>query len=429
MIYRILADGVSIFDYDYKDMILLDPTLETEVNVSGSLDFTMPASHVFYNSIMLLNTDIEVYEGDTLIWFGRPIEIKTDFYRQKHVHCEGALAFLNDSVQEFHEYTSVSIHEFFSTVISNHNSQVDSNRQFTVGNITIPDKKVYRKLHYEQTKDVLDRQCLKAEGGYFFVRKENGINYIDWLAELPYTCNQPIEFGLNLLDIGSSIGGTEIATCVFPLGAEDETTKVPLTVESVNNGSKIIESDAAKIYGKITRAVTFDGVTQPETLLKDGQEYLASLQFDKIAIECDASELHFINDTYEQFMVGQTIRCISNPHLVDRELPLTKISYSLDTGTKQITLGTMPVQELTEIVAEKTDAEAQEAVEEVTDNVDELNDDLEELKETVDELVKEEEKRTGDANLYKHWIGQYFQYNALKEKDEHTIYFVYENEK
>lgn len=429
MIYRILADGVSVFDYDYPDMVLLNPALETEVNVSGSLDFTMPVSHVFYNNIMLLNTDIEVYEGDKLIWFGRPIEIKTDFYRQKIVHCEGALAFLNDTVQDFHEYTSISIHEFFKTVISNHNSQVNANRQFQVGNITIPDKTVYRKLHYEQTKDVIDRQCIKACGGYLFVRKENGVNYIDWLSDLPYTCNQPIEFGLNLLNIGSSTGGTEIATCVLPVGDADETTKVPLTVESVNNGSKIIESEAAKTYGKITKAVTFEGVVKPETLLKDGQEYLSNLQFDKIAIECDASELHFLNGEYEQFMVGQVIRCVSDPHLVDRELPLTKISYSLDTGTKQITLGTMPTQELTEIVAEKTDAEAQEAVDEVEDAIDDLQDDVDELKETVEELVEEEKERTGDANLYKHWVGQLWQYNKIESKDEHTIYFVYENEK
>lgn len=429
MIYRILADGIPIFDYDYPDMVLLNPVLETEVNVSGSLDFIMPARHVFYNNIMMLNTDLDVYEGDKLIWFGRPIEIKTDFYRQKQVHCEGALAFLNDSVQEYHEYTSISIRDFFRKIIATHNSQVEKNRQFTVGNITVPDKKVYRKLKYEQTKDVIDRQCLNAEGGYLFVRRENGINYIDWLQELPYTCNQPIKFGLNLLNIGSNVGGTEIATCVLPVGDADETTKVPLTVESVNNGSKIIESEAAKTYGKITKAVTFEGVVKPETLLKDGQEYLSNLQFDKIAIECDASELHFLNGEYEQFMVGQVIRCVSDPHLVDRELPLTKISYSLDTGTKQITLGTMPTQELTEIVAEKTDAEAQEAVDEVEDTIDGLQDDVDELKETVEELVEEEKERTGDANLYKHWVGQLWQYNKIEDKDEHTIYFVYENEK
>lgn len=398
MIYRVLADGVSIFDYDRPDMVLLDPVLETEANVSGSLDFTMPSGHVFYNNIMMLNTDIEVYEGDNLIWFGRPIEIDTDYYRQKKVHCEGALAFLNDTVQELHEYTSISIREFFRIVIENHNRQVEKTRQFQVGNITIPDKKVYRKLHYEQTKDVIDRQCIKAEGGYLFVRKVDGVNYIDWLADLPYTCNQPIEFGLNLLDIGSSMGGTEIATCVLPLGDENVETKVPLTVESVNGGSKIIESEAAKTYGKITRAVSFDGVTHADTLYRDGLEYLNNLQFDKISIECDASELHFINENYEQFRVGQQIRCISKPHLVDRVLPLLKVTINLDSATKKITLGTLQQQELTEIVAEKEDTAAQEDIEELQSDVENLQDNYDDLKDSVDDYISSEnDKDTATA--------------------------------
>lgn len=426
MIYQVLLDGVSIFNYEYPDMVLLDPTLETELNTSGSFEFTMPASHVFYDNVQLLTSDIEVYEGDHLLWFGRPVEIKTDYYRQKRVTCEGALAYFNDSVQEMQEFSSISIQDFFRHIVSVHNQQVASNRQFTVGNITIPDKKVYRKLQYEQTMDVLKKQCLSAEGGYFFVRRESGVNYIDWLSEMPYSCNQPIEFGLNLLNISGDIGGEDVATCVLPLGDTDSETGQPLTVASINNGKKIVESEAVSTYGKISKAVTFSGVSDPRTLYQDGLEYLNSLQFDHLSIECDASELHFLNSNFEAFQVGQMIHCVSKPHLVDRDLPLTKMSLKLDTATKQITLGTFVKQTLTEIYADMTDssdAETQDLEDNVTDlqdNISDMQDDISDMQDQIDSMSE------GDG--WHHWIGSQEEYDAISEKDAETVYFIESSE-
>ena len=426
MIYNVTLDGVSIFNYEYPDMVLLDPKLETELNTSGSFEFTMPASHVFYDNVQLLTSDIEVYEGDHLLWFGRPVEIKTDYYRQKRVTCEGALAYFNDSVQEMQEFSSISIQDFFRHVVSVHNQQVAENRQFTVGNITITNKKVYRKLQYEQTMDVLKKQCLSAEGGYFFVRRENGVNYIDWLSEMPYSCNQPIEFGLNLLNISGDIGGEDVATCVLPLGDTDSETGQPLTVASINNGKKIVESEAVSVYGKITKAVTFSGVSDPRTLYQDGVEYLNSLQFDHLSIECDASELHFLNSNFEAFQVGQMIHCVSKPHLVDRDLPLTKMSLKLDTATKQITLGTSAKQTLTEIYADMTDssdAETQDLEDNVTDlqdNISDMQDDISDMQDQIDNMSE------GDG--WHHWFGSQEEYDAISEKDAETVYFIESSE-
>ncbi len=417
MIYNVTLDGVSIFNYDYPDMVLLDPTLETELNSSGSFEFTMPASHVFYDNVQLLTSDIEVYEGDHLLWFGRPVEIRTDYYRQKQVTCEGALAFFNDSVQEMQEFERISIRDFFRHIVAVHNEQVAANRQFTVGNITIPDKTVYRKLQYEQTIDILKRQCLSAEGGYFFVRRENGVNYIDWLSEMPYTCNQPIEFGLNLLDISGNIGGENVATCVLPLGDTDSETGLPLTVESVNGGKKIVESGAVGVYGKITKAVTFSGVSDPATLLQDGKEYLNSLQFDHLSIECDASELHFLNSNFEAFRVGQMIHCVSKPHLVEKDLPITKMSLKLDTATKEITLGTPAQQTLTEIYADmKEDENLEEDVTDLQDDISDMKDDISDLQDQIENMSE------GDG--WHHWIGTQAEYDALANKDPETVYFI-----
>lgn len=352
MMYRVILDGNDILNFQDKRYVLLKPSLEMEINTAGSFTFSMHPSHSFYDDLGLIVPTIEVYEDEELIWFGRPMEIKTDFFKNKEVYCEGALAFFNDSVQRPHEFNSVSVHEFFRYVIDAHNAQVAESRQFTVGEITVGDKKVYRNLRYENTFAVLKRQCLNAEGGYFFVRRVDGVNYIDWLSEMPDTTNQPVEFGLNLLDITSNMDGSSIVTCVLPLGEKDEETGEVLTVESVNGGSDVIESEAVATFGRITKVVSFNGVYYPDTLYDDGLEYLASKQFDDMVIECSAAELHAQNPNYGIFRLGQVVRCHSVPHLLDRDFPLIKMSLNLDTAAKRITLGSMNRATLTEVTKE-----------------------------------------------------------------------------
>lgn len=381
MIYRVLMDGTDILNYQEKPYILVSPTLTMELNAAGSFEFTMPPAHALYDAVKPLASTIVVYEDETLLWYGRPIEVRTDFYKQKTIYCEGALAFFNDSVQRLHEYESISVHTFFRTVIENHNAQVNADRQFTVGNITVADRKVYRKLNYDSTFNVLKRQCLNAEGGYLFLRREDGINYIDWYAEVPLDSNQPVEFGLNMLDLSRVFDGSGIATCVIPLGENVEETGEPLTVASVNNGSDLIESEAVADYGYITKAVSFNGVSHPDTLYEDGLEYLESTQFDNMTVECTAAELHWQNGNYGLFRVGQKIHCRSIPHLLDRYFDLLKITLRLDTAEKQITLGSTKKQTLTEITKEsltsmedigtRIDDAISEATDGFTDYVDE----------------------------------------------------------
>lgn len=428
MIYRVLLDGNDILNYQERPFVLLTPTLDMELNTAGSFEFTMPPSHAFYHDVRLLVSTIEIYEDGTLLWFGRPVEVKTDFYKQKTVYCEGALAFFNDTVQRLQEYDRIPLHSFFQTVIGNHNAQVDGSRQFTVGRVTVPDKTVYRKLNYDSTFDCLKRQCLNAEGGYLFVRREDGVNYIDWLAEMPYTCNQPVEFGLNLLDITSDLDGSSIATCVLPLGDTVEETGEPLTVAEINDGSDVVESEAVAEYGRITRCVTFSGVKEPETLYEDALEYLQDKQFDDLVIECSAAEVHSENENYEQFRIGQVIHCRSIPHLVDREFPLMKLSIQLDTAAKQITLGSARKQTLTEIQKETADATPDNIESMVNDAVSDAMDDVQDEIADLRDGLQEEIDTIIDGmgfDAWEHWVGTLAEYNALADKEDNTIYFVY----
>lgn len=414
MIYRVLFNGVDIYG-PTPDTTLLNPTMDTELNGAGSFDFTLPPDHAFYDVPTILTSDVEVYEDNDLIWFGRPVSIEKDWNNQKTVSCEGALAFFNDTIQRPAKWDAILVREFFRHLIDIHNSQVNTNRQFTVGNITIPDKYVYRELSYDSTWDCLQKMCLDAEGGYLFVRRENGVNYIDWLEEVPYVATQQVQFSVNLLDISQSLDGSEICTQVVPLGANisrtakvnestakctiysqpiedpeyevgrvDQGTEVtfdfipndttwyrisnpydgyakqqyltpqsgdiPLTISYINgNSDLLISQEAVAIYGPITKVQQWSNVHNANELLAKGQKWLTDEQYDKLSIEVDAAELHYLNESVDAFKVGQMVHVTSNPHLIDKDLPMTKISVSLDSGVKKIQIGTPPHKTLTEI--------------------------------------------------------------------------------
>ncbi len=366
MIYRVVLDDNDILNYQEQRYVLLSPSLNLELNAAGSLEFTMPPGHPFYDSVRPLLSTIEVYEDGELLWFGRPVEYTTDFWKQRQVYCEGALSFFNDTIQRPREYEQIGLHAFFNAVIDSHNAQVSNlDRQFTVGRVTVENREVYRKLDYNTTFDVLKTMCVGAEGGYLILRRENGINYIDWLKDLPYSCNQPVEFGLNMLDLSTTFNGASIATCIVPLGdaleedvLEDlgnglygvvQAKGEKLSIATVNNRSDMIVSEAANVYGRITKVVEFSGVKDAAVLYDRGLAYLKDTQFDDMTIECSAAELHLQNPNYNQFRIGQSIRCRSIPHLLDREFPLVSLSIKLDTAAKRIALGTTGKQTLTRI--------------------------------------------------------------------------------
>lgn len=90
MIYHVRVDGEDIYNPEDDNLLLIDPTLELELNNAGSFDFTLPPSNRFYDRIKKMQTEISVYQDDELIFIGRAISDAPDFYNRKKVECEGA---------------------------------------------------------------------------------------------------------------------------------------------------------------------------------------------------------------------------------------------------------------------------------------------------------------------------------------------------
>ena len=347
MVYRVLADGIDIYGSDTESS-LLSPSLETELNSAGSLEFMLPPDHPSYEDISLMQTEIDVYEDDNLIFFGRPAEVSIDWNKQKKVVCEGALAYLNDAAIRPHKFEGVLISDVFKYIIAQYNAQVAQNKQFIVGNITIVDRYVYTEFDYDICLSVLISTCIDSTGGYLFLRKEEAGIYIDWLAEVPYASDQPVQFASNMLDLNQDTKAEDICTVVLPVGGQVDGANI--TIAPVNQGSDILEdSDAIAKYGRILKIQQWNDIVDPQALKDKATEWLAKQQEDDITIETDAAELHYLDGSVGAYRIGQLVNVISGPHGVDKEYPILKMSMNLDSGTKKITLGTPPRKELTEL--------------------------------------------------------------------------------
>lgn len=337
--YSIYADGACIYDDTYNEVeyVLTAPTLKLADNSAGSLEFTLPTTNVAYNTIQRMKTTITVMRDGEEIWEGRVLKEDRDFYNNKKITCEGELSYLNDTTQPPHEYHD-TLRSFLLAIIREHNSKASSDKQFELGAVTVtdPNDYIYRYTNRESTLQVLNDKLVSRLGGHLRIRKVNGVRTLDYLADYPKTSDQAVNFGENLLDYAAGFDMSKFATVVLPLGAqleesEIETLTAYTTVESVNNGSPYVMSSAAvNQYGWIETVVHWDDVTQPSNLLTKATQYLSSIQFDDVTLKLTVLDLHYLDPTIQPFDLLDQVRCVSEPHGLDRYFPVTEMTIQLD---------------------------------------------------------------------------------------------------
>lgn len=235
--YTIWAgDTELLFDMaDPRDQKgILNISCSLEIGTAGSLEFMMLPSHYFYNSLEKLKTKISVWSNGKEIFTGRILNTTTDIYKQKNVHCEGDLAYLNDSVQPPVKKTTMTIATFFSACITAHNSQVEVGKRFTVGTVNIDDASTSHEFDigsYRNTKSTIESDLISMYGGYLRTRTVGGTTYIDWLKDYGYTSTQNLVFSQNIIDLSEYIGADDIFTVLLPTGdtveIENPAVKIP----------------------------------------------------------------------------------------------------------------------------------------------------------------------------------------------------------
>jgi hypothetical protein len=332
--YRVYCDGLLLYHSNLELLKIFNPSVELELNKTGSFEFTIYPNHPYYNSIHKLKSIITVFQDDFILFRGRVLDDEVGWHNEKMVVCEGELAFLLDSIQRPVSFTG-TVAEFMAHIINSHNSQVGAEKQFTLGSVTVEGNLTADLTEYTDSFETLQKQLLEGFGGYLRTRQEDGINYLDYLAEINLLSPQSIQFGKNLLDLKRISKGADIATAVIPLGKDG------LTIASVNNGlDYIVDEDAQAQYGLIVKTVNFADIEDATELMVVGQAYLADSVNQWETIELTAADLATVDKTITSFHLGTQVRAKSKPHGLDHLFLVSKLSIKLlDPGANKMTLG------------------------------------------------------------------------------------------
>lgn len=409
--YTIHADGELLFSTlsENVESIVLSPKLALDINKAGSASFVLPPGNRLHGSLKKLKSILTVEQDGEQIFRSRVMETEMDNYNQQSVYCEGDKAFLLDSVQAPYSYSGTA-KGLFIQFVENHNSMVDAEKQFTVGEITAVSDSETTEVENEfwsNSSDEIENRLLNVYGGYLRTRTVDGIHYLDWVKQYGDENAQPIEFGVNLLDLTDKADAGEVFTVLIPLGAseidEDGAYTDPVSIASVNGGLNYIQDDeAVALYGKIWRTRTWSYEDDPAQLLEKAREYLKTgIALETITLK--AIDMHFTDGNVQPIRIGDRVRILSTPHGLDKVMVCSHIEIDLLNPENTLyTFGEKP-RTLTENVVraeEEVDAltgyggfgGGRKAVQE------ELGDIIRWAKINVDEAMAHIELNTGEIN-------------------------------
>lgn len=333
--YQVYIDGKLIHDLRVDGLKLFEPKLSHEINKAGSFTFTVYSSHPYISTIgKKLKPIITVDDDSGTIWRGRVLNTNGGFYNQEQCTCEGELAFFNDSIVRTYNYSG-GLAGYFDFLVNQHNDQVDEEKRFMVGNVTVTDPNDYVHFssnQYPKTLSELKEKLVDKYGGYLWFRHESDGVYIDYLDDSDLFCNQTVELGKNLIDLSNVVKGQDVATIIIPRGAviNDETGE-RVSVESVNDGKDYVANEeAVELFGKIQRVVEFDDVTEPANLLRKGQEYAADAGNLIASMTFTAADLYKSGSQISNFRLFRYVAVLSKVHGINEKYLIKKIDIDLN---------------------------------------------------------------------------------------------------
>lgn len=334
MIYEVFIDNKQLYYPGDEKLVIYNSKLEQALNDAGTFEFTITKNNPLYDEIYPRVSSVRITKNDTEIFFGQVRTSEEVLEGEKDVSCVGELSFLYDSIQPQKRYQDYTPQQFFNELVTNHNNQVEDDKKFRPGKVTVtdPNDSLYRFTNFEDTlTDIRDKLC-DSLNGYLRIRKSEGNRYIDLLRLEDYGkySDQSIKFGYNLLDFVKKDSGEAIYTALIPLGARLDESQIDgldsyLTIESVNGGKNYLKNDSAiKQFGLIWAVQKWDDVTVPENLMIKGKEWLRSNQYKTLTLELTAIDMSMLKSDIDSFDLGDTIHVIAKDFGLDAVYPVQK---------------------------------------------------------------------------------------------------------
>lgn len=312
MIYSAKLNGETFFSTNNlsEKFMLTSAVVEKEAGVSGKFTFTVPPANKFYGYFHKLTDYVDVYRDGKIIFSGRVFSISEAFDTQIKIECESMLAVLNDSVLRPRKFEYTTAHDVFRAFISNHNDQVEEEKQLKIGRINVPEDACYRD--YQKIETTLKRlnDLSESYGGRVEIRRELDGLYVDWLKSYDEGCDQLIDFGSNMLDLTKKEDAAAIVTVLIPTGAKSSDGKTELDIKSVNDGLDYVVADEQYIqkYGYIYGTKNWKDVTVPENLKRKAQEWVNSCCVPQVQIKVTAVDLANAGIAADNFDTGMLLK-------------------------------------------------------------------------------------------------------------------------
>lgn len=356
MIYKIKLDGKVLYYPGDRQAAVINPELDLQTGYAGELTLKVPPLNPLYGEIHNRKSMVSVYRGNTEIFYGEVRTREKDRFKNQPVKATGALSFLADSILPQQEWHDISPRDLLDAWLQLHNNQVEDRKKIYTGVVTIHDSNdsLYRITDRENTLEAIRDKLVDRLGGYLRLRRENDKLYLDWLTIQEYGkyCEQPIQFGENLMDYSETMTADDVITALIPLGAaieqetdenasEFERLEKNVDITSVNDGKDYIYSkEAVENFGWVWRTEKWDDVSVPANLLKKATEFLTSNQYESLVISLTAVDLSLFGQDYDSFDIGDRVLCNAIPYGMKKVLPVMEMKIPLQQPDQaQLTLG------------------------------------------------------------------------------------------
>ena len=354
--YKIKLDGKILYYPGDREAAVINPELDLQTGYAGELTLKVPAVNPLYNDIHNRKSMISVYRDKTEIFYGEVRTREKDRFKNQPIKATGALSFLADTILPQQEWHDMSPREMLDAWLQLHNNQVEDRKKIYIGVVTIHDSNdsLYRITDRENTLEAIREKLVDRLGGYLRLRHEEDKLYLDWINIQEYGkyCEQPIQFGENLLDYSETMTADDVITALIPLGAaieqetdenasEFERLEKNVDITSVNNGKDYIYSkEAVESFGWVWKTEKWDDVATPANLLKKATEYLTTQQYENLVISLTAVDLSLFGQDYDSFDIGDRVLCNAIPYGMKKVLPVMKMKIPLQQPDQaQLTLG------------------------------------------------------------------------------------------
>ena len=249
----ISTDELYIFDPLTTDegLMLTDPTLSLEASCAGSFTCDIPETNYGYGRIIKRRTRVIVRKDDKVIFMGRINTEERDLYLTQKIEAEGALAYLNDSLTEKKTYSYKSLPYILNDIFTNHNNKFSGEpwKQFYFPYDSATDTSTNCKAEFTGRDDT-DASSNKLS--QYNVNFNNTMEIVTELLDIANAVlkieyndttekwdvyiykkydyatdgsnfpvnSQPIEFGVNLIELMQSYDNTDYCSCVAPFGGD-----------------------------------------------------------------------------------------------------------------------------------------------------------------------------------------------------------------